>query len=316
MSLFCRQAYACTRELLCDSFGGREGAPYFVCVIQHAGNLCNPHYHAHAIVSLGIKTPDGTFCHAGDDLDVSSWEERFRHGLLDMLVGEKLITDEFRQMMLSWKRSGFGTDSSILIPKGDTESLENIAAYVLRPPLSLKRLTYESGAGTVIYQGKYNPLTGSNFQVLDPQHFLLNLLCLVPEPHESVIRYFGAASSSARRGCRCAEATQIDTKDTTAYQEQEPLLSEEPLVPTRQFHPSPSSVWRRLIAKIYKVDPMRCPRCGAQLRVISVINDPARILRHIGRWDPPRGPPAESAPPETTVEYDALPEDIDDIFSE
>jgi hypothetical protein len=51
----------------------------------------------------------------------------------------------------------------------------------------------------VVYRGRYNPQTGSNFQVLDAKTFLLNLLCLVPEPYEALIRYYGAASSTARR---------------------------------------------------------------------------------------------------------------------
>ena len=50
--------------------------------------------------------------------------------------------------------------------------------------------------------------------------------------------------------------------------------------------------WARLLAKIYEVDPMVCPKCGADMKVIAVIDDPdelKRILRHlikIGRSPP------------------------------
>ncbi|MFW6234287.1 MAG: hypothetical protein ACOC4I_02790 [Spirochaetota bacterium] len=44
--------------------------------------------------------------------------------------------------------------------------------------------------------------------------------------------------------------------------------------------------WARLLAKVYEVDPFVCPKCGADMKVIAVIEDPeelGRILRHPGR---------------------------------
>jgi len=39
-----------------------------------------------------------------------------------------------------------------------------------------------------------------------------------------------------------------------------------------------------LIAKVYEVDPIVCPRCGSEMKLIAVITDPpevAKILRHL-----------------------------------
>ena len=50
--------------------------------------------------------------------------------------------------------------------------------------------------------------------------------------------------------------------------------------------------WARLLAKVYEVDPLVCPTCGAEMKVIAIIEDPdelGRILRHlikIGRSPP------------------------------
>jgi hypothetical protein len=50
--------------------------------------------------------------------------------------------------------------------------------------------------------------------------------------------------------------------------------------------------WARLLAKVYEVDPMTCPKCGADMKVTAVIEDSdeiKRILRHlvkIGRSPP------------------------------
>ena len=37
--------------------------------------------------------------------------------------------------------------------------------------------------------------------------------------------------------------------------------------------------WAKMIRKVYEVDPLTCPECGAQMRVISLIEDPAVIER-------------------------------------
>ncbi|MDH4172615.1 MAG: transposase zinc-binding domain-containing protein [Betaproteobacteria bacterium] len=68
---------------------------------------------------------------------------------------------------------------------------------------------------------------------------------------------------------------------------------------TRYFCPSCHQkrvlAWARLIRKVCEVDPLECPKCGAQMRVIALIQDPAvieRILTWLGLWEPrqPGGP--------------------------
>jgi hypothetical protein len=42
--------------------------------------------------------------------------------------------------------------------------------------------------------------------------------------------------------------------------------------------------WANLIRRVYEVDPLVCPRCGSELRVIGFITEPMvikRILDHI-----------------------------------
>ena len=45
---------------------------------------------------------------------------------------------------------------------------------------------------------------------------------------------------------------------------------------------------------VWSADPLVCPRCGAQLRIISFIDNPSvieKILRHLNLWHPPERPP-------------------------
>ncbi len=53
------------------------------------------------------------------------------------------------------------------------------------------------------------------------------------------------------------------------------------------------SLWR-------KVDPLCCPRCGAEMKIISFITDPqliGQIFEHLGLWvqKPSRDQPSQEA---------------------
>jgi hypothetical protein len=72
--------------------------------------------------------------------------------------------------------------------------------------------------------------------------------------------------------------------------------------------------WAALIKCVYEVDPLKCSRCGDEMRIISIINEDAiieKILRHCGLWkeQAPRPPPEEKPPPvaaEPALDYGLL----------
>jgi hypothetical protein len=74
----------------------------------------------------------------------------------------------------------------------------------------------------------------------------------------------------------------------------------EPLQALTPFQRRQRMKWAQLIRKVWATDPLLCPDCGAQMRILSVLTDPPvvdRILRHVG-WRP--GQPAPDlirAPP-------------------
>ena len=50
--------------------------------------------------------------------------------------------------------------------------------------------------------------------------------------------------------------------------------------------------WARLLARVYEIDPMVCPKCGSEMRVTAVIQDPVEIrdiLAHLVKTG--RAPP-------------------------
>ena len=49
------------------------------------------------------------------------------------------------------------------------------------------------------------------------------------------------------------------------------------------------AAWAKLIFRVYEDDPLSCPRCGNEMRVIAVINEGVvirQILQHLNLWNP------------------------------
>ena len=60
-----------------------------------------------------------------------------------------------------------------------------------------------------------------------------------------------------------------------------------------------------MVKRVYEVDPLECPKCGAEMRIIAFIERCQRdvvekILRHCGLWEGPlRTLPTARGPPNT-----------------
>ena len=57
--------------------------------------------------------------------------------------------------------------------------------------------------------------------------------------------------------------------------------------------------WAALLKQVYEADPLCCPKCGAEMKIIAFIERHQtevieKILRHCGLWEQSsaRGPPA------------------------
>jgi hypothetical protein len=54
--------------------------------------------------------------------------------------------------------------------------------------------------------------------------------------------------------------------------------------------------WAALIKCVYEVDPLKCPKCGGAMKIVSCIDQEEvieAILKHCGKWKEaaPRPPP-------------------------
>ncbi len=161
-----------------------------------------------------------------------------------------------------------------------------------------------------LYRSGMNAKIKRNFQVFTACDFIAAITQHIPDKCFQMVRYYGWYSKKMRgqRRKRAEEKAACESA-ATAQQGCGALASaaieiiEHPALKPRRI---PSRSWRELIKKVWEVDPLQCPQCHHEMRIVSLINDAQiieRILRHVGMWvnevcnhgvriAPSTGPPA------------------------
>ena len=116
--------------------------PAAISSIQTFGDFLGFNPHLHILAADGCFKDNGTFYAAGASLNAESLEPLFRHKMLSMLKKRGLITDKIIELILSWHHSGFNVYCSERIYPRETQSMENIARYIIRASFSQERLNY------------------------------------------------------------------------------------------------------------------------------------------------------------------------------
>jgi hypothetical protein len=177
--------------------------------------------------------------------------------------------------MLGWTHSGFNCHRGNYLAADDSEARQRVARYLLHPPLSLERMTYDDETGEVTYRSDRQ----QRLERFAPLDFLARVASHIPDKGSQLVRYYGAYSNKSRGMQKKAEQL-----------EQPPYEPVEPQAPL-----STRRNWARLLAAVWGADPLECPRCRGPMKIVGAITDPVvvrKILLHLGLWDvPPRGPP-------------------------
>lgn len=241
---------------------------------------CRPSAISPTSTPMCMLVADGVFDASGRSIPLlpipeGLLAERLRREVLGLLVRREVTLPPLAGQMLAWRHSGFSVHNQVRVASGDAEVRKSLAGYMLRAPFSLEKTTYDAARGMVIYRSKLHATLKRNFQVM-PGVAWLELLCKhVPDRHEHMVRYYGRYSSRTRGAER--ERPEIEEPDAES---------------ARQARQAAKAAWAKLIRKVYEVDPLECPKCGAQMRVIALIEDPAvieRILSWLRLWGA-RGP--------------------------
>ncbi len=169
-------------------------------------------------------------------------------------------------------------------PFHDNDSERFVARYIERAPLSLEKLSIQDDI--VIYTTKEG--VTHEFDALE---FLALLSAQVPAPYESLTRYYGR-SSCRRRGERAKLSPPPPAEEQESDYRQE-------------FR---KSSWAACIKRVYEIDPLECPNCKSQMRIIAFIQD-AHSIKDIMKA---QGIPYFQAPPPIPKFIDTL-EALDEL---
>ena len=181
--------------------------------------------------------------------------------------------------------------SGVFAHPGDGRDFEALVRYMMRSPVSLARLRFSPGAKEVVYtrKGGHDPAEPEEGERIDPDEFVARVLVQIPDPRRHLVRDYGAYSNRARAQRRKAEGR---LEGNGSGEAGEPVLSSPERAALRRR-------WASLIRRVYEVDPLVCPRCGAEIRVIGFITEPSllkRILDHIHKRDRVSRPPPHPKP--------------------
>jgi hypothetical protein len=283
---FSRCVWKVLSTYLKKSTSDDSATPGAVISVQTFGDFQNFNPHLHIIATDGCFSGNDLF-QVGYSPNPKDLEELFRYEILKMLKKEEKITDVVIENMLSWHHSGFNIYCGPTIWPHDEDALENPARYIVRASFSQERMTYipadqsPEGEARVIYQSK-DGTTTKTFHALD---WLARLTTHIPNKNEQMARYYGFYSNKSR-GMR---------KKAENAEELPALIHTDP--GRKQFRRNRA----RLIQKIYEVDPLTCPKCNDEMKIIAFIEQPLiikKILKHLNlrethNHDPPKKPAGE-----------------------
>jgi len=291
-------AWTCLQAEVRRMLGRDDVVPGMIGAIQTHGALLHWHPHLHVLIPCGAWTAEGEFLEL-PEFDLERLQVAWQDAVFEWYLAEEKIEPEVVENMRSWPHSGFSVDQSVFLPAGDAAGIERLIQYVTRCPFSLSRLVKVSDTGQVIYQSEKQACRAfpdpkgdgmqagvpRNFQILEPLDFLAEFTQYIPPKGSHLIRYYGWYSNKSR-GLR-KKAVVVASAEAPAE------------LPAAQAASQRSSqAWAMLIQRVYEVDPLCCPECGGQMKVVSFIEPPQTdvieaILKHCGLWESrsPRGPP-------------------------
>jgi hypothetical protein len=238
---------------------GTSLEPGVVAVIQTFGDRINFHPHLHFLVTEGGVDAAGVF-HQISRIDDTRLAEIFAREVLSFLVGRELLSPEWAERLLSWPHTGFNVHS--MVRAKTKPEAERVGKYMIRPLLALERLTFLEPEGKVGYRCGRD---GAERETMDYLEFIARVTSHIPDKGQVTVRYYGLYAN-AHRG-----------KVKKASRQAFPLRTVE-----EELWPIPSWGWAEMIRKVYEVDPLVCPQCGGQMKVISFLTDYPVVDRIIG----------------------------------
>ncbi len=192
---------------------------------------------------------------------------------------------------------GFSVHAGVCVPARDRLRLERLARYAGRPPLATERLLLLPD-GRLLYRLKRRWRDGTTHVIYEPLELMERLAALVHPPRFNITRYYGMFAPAARLRPRVipeAEASSSSRHPGCQSGVDAPTTDRGKTKKKRGCQPR-NYPWATLMARVFELDVLACPRCGGRMRILASIDSPdaiQKILSCLGL--PTRAPPI--APP-------------------
>jgi len=278
--------------------------------------------------------------------DIQAVQERVQKRVIKLFQRKGYLSADEASDMLNWEHGGFSLDANVLIQPQDREGLERLIRYCARPIFSGERLEFigeklryllpkpTADGQTVLllkpselldklaglippprrHRHHYHGVLASHSPLRSKIAALANKEIIGPNTSsEKTSEPFQSASGSPTfTNCQNekSEQTEESPKIQEAQKDRASGVDAETQAPQKKKkEPSKASLfrWAMLLARIFEVLPLSCPKCNHPMRIISFIEDThtiRKILTHIN--EPTQPPPITPArgPPEPEFNYD------------
>jgi len=274
-----------------------------VTYIHRFGSALNAHLHFHSCMIDGLfaQTEEGLQFYEATGLSgdaIQQAQEKIRKRVLRLFVRRGLLSSDDAQQMQSWQNGGgFSLNAEVRIEATDRHGLERLFRYCARPIFAGDRLNWLEKDEMLIYRLPRPRHDGQALLRLTPAEFLDRIALLIPPPRRHRHRYHGVLAPNAplRKQVTIRAGLPVTGESVESVDKSKAGDSEVQTVGC-----SFASIWAMLLARVYEINPLVCPRCGGEMRIISFVTEleaVGRILRHIREPDsapeisPARGPP-------------------------
>jgi len=202
--------------------------------------------------------------------------------------------------------AGFSLQAARHLHANDRKGLEFLLRYILRPPLSLERLS-ELPSGKLLLRFKRPLGNGTVALELEPLALMRRLASLVPPPGRHDTSYYGvfAANSAWRSRLVRALRKAPEGHGHPGWNDEESAVVTLPAEPDLGMDgggdgsPERYIPWAELLRRVHGVDVLRCS-CGGRRKVLAYVTAKEEIrqsLERLGLWtDPPKVARAREPP--------------------
>lgn len=226
----------------------KKAQPGIIMVLHPFGRDLKTNMHVHMLMTEGGLTSNGEWIEM-PYIDYKIIRKKWQYGILTAMR-KAMPKDRELAKIIDWcfkeRTNGFNIQAKRRIEGKTKGAARYMARYVRHPAIADSRIIgYDGKNVTFVYdrEGKKHTV------VMNKYEFIHNVIKHIPDKNFKMVRYYGIHSRRARRNVR------------------EVMEKLGKLVK----HIIKSFSWRKNVQKYEGEDPLKCSRCGGQMKLYKII---------------------------------------------